>query len=165
MLMCACSFQFRVPYWSEHSNKGNWRVCPTCNEKPYPKVIRCRPRAPRPRSLRPPGYRGAARSLNGIMAVMPPDRSPTRGRPAIYGRQHGFQPPHGRRAPPICPCIQRGALLHGRLARGQAPAKINGNRDRGFASSPVLQFVVHKGARAGGPSEHGPRAEDADNST
>jgi len=139
-------FQFRVPLRSEQQQQGHWRAARRAREA-VPEGDPLRPRAPR-RALLRAGIEVPLVPFMGIMAVMPPDPLANTRPPGHLRRQHGFQPPHGRRAPLFARASTRRALLHGRLARGARRRRDQRHRDRGFAhAGPAVRRAQGRGRR------------------
>jgi acetamidase/formamidase len=149
-------FEFRVPYGVNNSNKGTG-VLPDVHAKPYPKVIRLD--TSRRVALFAPGIEIPLAPFMGIMAVMPPDPLANTRPPGIYGGNMDFNRlTVGARL--YLPVNRRGALFYtGDSHAVQGDGEINGTAIEA-SLSPVLQFIVHKGA---GRAMRWPRAEDADN--
>jgi acetamidase/formamidase len=145
--------EFRVPYGVNNSNKGTG-VLPDLHAKPYPKVIRFD--LQRRVALFAPGIEVPLSPFMGIMAVMPPEALANTRPPGIYGGNMDFNRlTVGARL--YLPVHQRGALFYtGDSHAVQGDGEINGTAIEA-SLSPVLQFVVHKGA---GRMMKWPRAED-----
>jgi len=130
---------------SEQQQQGHWRAARRAREA-VPEGDPLRPRAPR-RALCA-RYRGAARSLHGHHGgdAARPARQHAAAR--HLRRKHGFQPPHGRRAPLFARASARRALLHGRFARGAGRRRDQRHRDRGFAhAGPAVRRAQGRGRR------------------
>ncbi len=148
--------QFRVPYGVNNSNRGTG-VLPDLHAKPYPKIIRFD--LARRVALFAPGIEVPLVPFMGIMAVMPPDPLANTRPPGIYGGNMDFNRLTVG-ASLYLPVHQRGALFYtGDSHAAQGDGEINGTAIEA-SLTPVLQFMVHKGA---GAAMKWPRAEDADN--
>jgi len=145
--------EFRVPYGVNNSNKGTG-VLPDLHAGPYPKVIRFD--LQRRVALFAPGIEVPLAPFMGIMAVMPPQALANTRPPGIYGGNMDFNRlTVGARL--YLPVHQPGALFYtGDSHAVQGDGEINGTAIEA-SLSPVLQFVVHKGA---GRGMKWPRAED-----
>lgn len=146
--------QFRVPYGVNNSNRGTG-VLPDLHEKPYPKVIKFD--LQRRVALFAPGIEVPLAPFMGIMAVMPPDPLANTRPPGIYGGNMDFNRLTAG-ASLYLPVHRRGALFYtGDSHAVQGDGEINGTAIEA-SLTPVLQFIVHKGA---GRAMRWPRAEDA----
>jgi acetamidase/formamidase len=145
--------EFRVPYGVNNSNKGTG-VLPDLHAKPYPKVIRFD--LQRRVALFAPGIEVPLSPFMGIMAVMPPEALANTRPPGIYGGNMDFNRlTVGARL--YLAVHQSGALFYtGDSHAVQGDGEINGTAIEA-SLSPVLQFIVHKGA---GAAMKWPRAED-----
>jgi len=145
--------EFRVPYGVNNSGKGTG-VLPDLHAKPFPKVIRFD--LQRRVALFAPGIEVPLSPFMGIMAVMPPEALANTRPPGIYGGNMDFNRlTVGARL--YLPVHQPGALFYtGDSHAVQGDGEINGTAIEA-SLSPVLQFVVHKGA---GRAMKWPRAED-----
>jgi acetamidase/formamidase len=145
--------EFRVPYGVNNSNKGTG-VLPDLHAGPYPKIIRFD--LQRRVALFAPGIEVPLSPFLGIMAVMPPQALANTRPPGIYGGNMDFNRlTVGARL--YLPVHQPGALFYtGDSHAVQGDGEINGTAIEA-SLSPVLQFVVHKGA---GRGTKWPRAED-----
>ena len=149
-------FKFRVPYGVNNSNKGSG-VLPALHAQPYPKIIRFD--LQRRVALFAPGIEIPLVPFMGIMAVMPPAPLANTRPPGIYGGNMDFNR-LTIGASLYLPVHQAGALFYtGDSHAVQGDGEINGTAIEA-SLTPVLQFIVHKGA---GRSMKWPRAEDADN--
>jgi len=145
--------EFRVPYGVNNSGKGTG-VLPDLHAKPYPKVVRFD--LQRRVALFAPGIEVPLSPFMGIMAVMPPEALANTRPPGIYGGNMDFNRlTVGARL--YLPVHRPGALFYtGDSHAVQGDGEINGTAIEA-SLSPVLQFVVHKGA---GRAMKWPRAED-----
>ena len=149
-------FKFRVPYGVNNSNKG-FGVLPGLHAKPYPKIIRFD--LQRRVALFAPGIEVPLAPFMGIMAVQPPAPLGNTRPPGIYGGNMDFNR-LTIGASLYLPVHQAGALFYtGDSHAVQGDGEINGTAIEA-SLTPVLQFIVHKGA---GRTMKWPRAEDADN--
>jgi acetamidase/formamidase len=149
-------FQFRVPYGVNNSNKGGG-VLPAIHSAPYPKIIRFD--LQRRVALFAPGIEVPLVPFMGIMAVMPPKALGNTRPPGVYGGNMDFNRlTIGSSL--YLPVHRAGALFYtGDAHAVQGDGEINGTAIEA-SLTPVLQFVLHKGA---GRGMKWPRAEDADN--
>jgi acetamidase/formamidase len=148
--------KFRVPYGVNNSNKGSG-VLPGIHTKPYPKIIRFD--LQRRVALFAPGIEIPLVPFMGIMTVMPPAPLANTRPPGIYGGNMDFNR-LTTGSSLYLPVHQAGALFYtGDAHAVQGDGEINGTAIE-TSLTPVLQFIVHKGA--GRPMKW-PRAEDADN--
>ena len=148
--------QFRVPYGVNNSNRGSG-VLPDLHAKPYPKVIRLD--LNRKVALFAPDIEVPLAPFMGIMAVAPPlALSMVSSRPpGIYGGNMDFNKLTAG-STLYLPVHARGAqFFTGDAHAVQADGEINGTAIEA-SLTPVLQFIVHKGA---GKSMKWPSAEDA----
>lgn len=148
--------KFRVPYGVNNSNKGTG-VLPQIHAKPYPKIIRFD--LQRRVALFAPGIEVPLVPFMGIMTVMPPQPLGNTRPPGIYGGNMDFNR-LTTGSSLYLPVHQAGALFYtGDSHAVQGDGEINGTAIEA-SLTPVLQFIVHKGA---GSAMKWPRAEDADN--
>jgi len=148
--------RFRVPYGVNNSGKGAG-VVPDVHSGPYPKVIRLDTQ--RRVALFAPGIEIPLRPFMGIMAVQPPGALDNTRPPGSYGGNMDFNRLTSG-ASLYLPVYQAGALFYtGDSHAVQADGEVNGTAIEA-SLTPVLQFVVHKGA---GRTMKWPRAEDAEN--
>ena len=147
--------KFRVPYGVNNSNKGTG-VLPDIHTQPYPKIIRFD--LQRRVALFAPGIEIPLVPFMGIMTVMPPQPLANTRPPGIYGGNMDFNR-LTTGSSLYLPVHQAGALFYtGDSHAVQGDGEINGTAIEA-SLTPVLQFVVHKGA---GRAMKWPRAEDAD---
>ena len=148
---------FRVPYGVNNSNKGSG-VLPGIHTRPYPKIIKFD--LQRRVALFAPGIEIPLVPFMGIMTVAPPEEKLASTRPpGIYGGNMDFNRlTIGSSL--YLPVHQRGGLFYtGDAHAVQGDGEVNGTAIEA-SLSPVLQFIVHKGA---GRSMKWPQAEDASN--
>jgi acetamidase/formamidase len=148
---------FRVPYGVNNSNKGSG-VLPDVHTAPYPKIIKFD--LERRVALFAPGIEIPLVPFMGIMTVAPPTESLASTRPpGIYGGNMDFNRlTIGSSL--YLPVHRRGALFYtGDSHAVQGDGEVNGTAIEA-SLSPVLQFIVHKGA---GRDMKWPMAEDASN--
>jgi acetamidase/formamidase len=148
---------FRVPYGVNNSGKGTG-VLPAIHAEAYPKIIKFD--LARRVALFAPGIEIPLVPFLGIMIVMPPEENLASTRPpGIYGGNMDFNR-LTIGASLYLPVHQRGALFYtGDSHAVQGDGEINGTAIEA-SLSPVLQFIVHKGA---GRAMKWPQAEDASN--
>ncbi len=148
--------KFRVPYGVNNSGKGTG-VLPDIHTGPYPKIIRFD--LQRGVALFAPGIEIPLVPFMGIMTVMPPQPLANTRPPGIYGGNMDFNR-LTTGSSLYLPVHQPGALFYtGDSHAVQGDGEINGTAIEA-SLTPVLQFIVHKGA---GRTMKWPRAEDADN--
>jgi acetamidase/formamidase len=148
--------RFRVPYGVNNSGKGAG-VLPELHAAPYPKIIRLDTQ--RRVALFAPGIEIPLVPFMGIMAVQPPQALANTRPPGIYGGNMDFNRLTSG-ASLYLPVYHAGALFYtGDSHAVQADGEVNGTAIEA-SLTPVLQFVVHKGA---GRTMKWPRAEDAGN--
>jgi len=148
--------RFRVPYGVNNSGKGAG-VLPDLHGAPYPKIIRLD--TERRVALFAPGIEIPLVPFMGIMAVQPPQSLPNTRPPGVYGGNMDFNRLTSGSSLYL-PVYQSGALFYtGDSHAVQGDGEVNGTAIEA-SLTPVLQFVVHKGA---GRAMKWPRAEDADN--
>ena len=148
---------FRVPYGVNNSNKGSG-VLPDVHSKPYPKIIKFD--LQRRVALFAPGIEIPLVPFMGIMTVAPPEEKLASTRPpGVYGGNMDFNRlTIGSSL--YLPVHRRGALFYtGDAHAVQGDGEVNGTAIEA-SLTPVLQFIVHKGA---GRTMKWPRAEDAAN--
>lgn len=148
---------FRVPYGVNNSNKGSGAL-PELHEKPAPKVIHFD--LQRRVALFAPGIEVPLNPFMGIMIVTPAEGRLLSSRPpGIYGGNLDMaRLTTGSSL--YLPVFQRGALFYtGDAHAVQGDGEVNGTAIE-TSLTPVLQFIVHKGA---GRTMKWPRAEDASN--
>jgi acetamidase/formamidase len=148
---------FRVPYGVNNSGKGTG-VLPDVHTQAYPKIIKFDLR--RRVALFAPGIEVPLVPFMGIMTVASPDGKLASTRPpGVYGGTMDFNRlTIGSSL--YLPVHQRGALFYtGDSHAVQGDGEINGTAIEA-SLSPVLQFIVHKGA---GRDMKWPQAEDASN--
>jgi len=149
-------FRFRVPYGVNNSNKGVG-VVPDVHGAPYPKVIRLDTQ--RRVALFAPGIEVPLVPFMGIMALQPPQPLLNTRPPGIYGGNMDFNR-LTTGSSLYLPVHKPGALFYtGDSHAVQGDGEVNGTAIE-TSLTPVLQFLVHKGA---GRSMKWPRAEDAEN--
>jgi acetamidase/formamidase len=149
-------FRFRVPYGVNNSGKGAG-VLPALHGAPYPKIIHLDTQ--RRVALFAPGIEVPLVPFMGIMAVQPPGALANTRPPGIYGGNMDFNR-LSIGSSLYLPVFQAGALFYtGDSHAVQGDGEVNGTAIEA-SLTPVLQFVVHKGA---GRSMKWPRAEDANN--
>jgi acetamidase/formamidase len=149
------NIDFRVPYGVNNSNKGSG-VLPDLHAKPSPKIIRFD--LQRRVALFAPGIEIPLVPFLGIMAVAPPEEKLASTRPpGVYGGNMDFNRlTIGSSL--YLPVHQSGALFYtGDAHAVQGDGEVNGTAIEA-SLTPVLQFIVHKGA---GKTMRWPRAEDA----
>jgi acetamidase/formamidase len=148
---------FRVPYGVNNSNKGSG-VLPAVHTQPYPKIIKFD--LQRRVALFAPGIEVPLVPFMGIMTVAPPGEKLASTRPpGIYGGNMDFNRLTTGSSLYV-PVHQRGALFYtGDAHAVQGDGEINGTAIEA-SLTPVLQFIVHKGA---GREMKWPQAEDARN--
>ncbi|MDB5921469.1 MAG: amidase [Betaproteobacteria bacterium] len=148
---------FRVPYGVNNSNKGSG-VLPDLHSSPSPKIIRFD--LQRRVALFAPGIEVPLAPFMGIMTVAPPEASLASTRPpGVYGGNMDFNR-LGIGSSLYLPVHQRGGLFYtGDAHAVQGDGEVNGTAIEA-SLTPVLQFIVHKGA---GKTMKWPRAEDASN--
>ncbi|HEX2825482.1 MAG TPA: acetamidase/formamidase family protein [Burkholderiales bacterium] len=148
---------FRTPYGVNNSNKGSG-VLPGLHAKPYPKIIKFD--LDRKVALFAPGIEIPLSPFMGIMAVTPPAGTlPSTRPPGIYGGNMDFHK-LTTGASLYLPVFQPGAMFYtGDSHAVQGDGEVNGTAIEA-SLSPVLQFIVHKGA---GKGMKWPRAEDSQN--
>src|SRR4029079_14841440 len=134
---------FRVPYGVNNSYKGTG-VLPGVHSGPYPKIIKFD--LQRRVALFAPGIEIPLVPFMGIMTVMPPEPSlPSSRPPGIYGGNMDFNRLTVGSSLYL-PVHQRGALFYTGDSRAvQGDGEINGTAIEA-SLSPILQFIVHKGA-------------------
>jgi acetamidase/formamidase len=149
-------FRFRVPYGVNNSGKGAG-VVPDLHGAPYPKIIRLDTQ--RRVALFAPGIEVPLVPFMGIMAVQPTAPLANTRPPGVYGGNMDFNRlTIGSSL--YLPVYHAGALFYtGDSHAVQGDGEVNGTAIEA-SLTPVLQFVVHKGA---GRSMKWPRAEDANN--
>jgi acetamidase/formamidase len=148
---------FRVPYGVNNSGKGSG-VLPDVNSAAYPKIIKLD--LQRQVALFAPGIEIPLVPFMGIMTVAPAgERLASTRPPGIYGGNMDFNRlTIGSSL--YLPVHRRGALFYtGDSHAVQGDGEINGTAIEA-SLSPVLQFIVHKGA---GREMKWPQAEDASN--
>jgi len=149
--------KYRVPYGINNSGPGGG-VLPDVHSKPYPKLIKLD--LQRKVALFAPEIEVPLKPFMGIMAVAPPlSLSMVSSRPpGIYGGNMDFNRLTVG-ATLYLPVHARGAqFFTGDSHAVQADGEVNGTAIEA-SLTPVLQFIVHKGA---GKTMKWPRAEDAD---
>ncbi len=148
---------FRLPYGVNNSNKGAGAL-PDLHSKPAPKVIPFD--LERGVALFAPGIEVPLNPFMGIMIVTPPEGRLVSSRPpGIYGGNLDMAR-LTKGASLYLPVFQPGALFYtGDAHAVQGDGEVNGTAVE-TSLTPVLQFIVHKGA---GKSMKWPRAEDASN--
>jgi acetamidase/formamidase len=148
---------FRVPYGVNNSNKGTG-VLPDIHSGPYPKIIKFD--LQRRVALFAPGIEVPLVPFMGIMALVPPEEAlPSVRPPGIYGGNMDLNRLTVGSSLYL-PVHQRGALFYtGDSHAVQGDGEINGTAIEA-SLTPVLQFIVHKGA---GRMMKWPRAEDREN--
>jgi len=146
--------RFRTPYGVNNSGKGAG-VLPELHGAPYPKIIRLD--TERHVALFAPGIEIPLQPFMGIMAVQPPQPLLNTRPPGIYGGNMDFNR-LTTGASLYLPVYHPGALFYtGDSHAVQGDGEVNGTAIEA-SLTPVLQFVVHKGA---GRAMKWPRAEDA----
>jgi acetamidase/formamidase len=148
---------FRVPFGVNNSNKGSGAL-PDLHQQPAPKVIKFD--LDRRVALFAPGIEVPLHPFMGIMIVTPPEGRLASSRPpGIYGGNLDMaRLTVGSSL--YLPVFQKGALFYtGDAHAVQGDGEVNGTAIE-TSLTPVLQFIVHKGA---GESMKWPRAEDASN--
>ncbi|MGE5523271.1 MAG: acetamidase/formamidase family protein [Rhodospirillaceae bacterium] len=149
-------FRFRVPYGVNNSGKGSG-VVPDLHSSPYPKIIRFDMQ--RRVALFAPGIEVPLAPFMGIMAVQPPERLANTRPPGIYGGNMDFNRLTVGSSLYL-PVYHTGALFYtGDSHAVQGDGEVNGTAIEA-SLTPVVQFIVHKGA---GRKMRWPRAEDAEN--
>jgi acetamidase/formamidase len=148
---------FRVPYGVNNSGKGTG-VLPDVHTAAYPKIIKFD--LQRRVALFAPGIEVPLVPFLGIMIVAPPEEKLASTRPpGIYGGNMDFNRLTVGSSLYL-PVHQRGGLFYtGDAHAVQGDGEVNGTAIEA-SLSPVLQFIVHKGA---GRSMKWPQAEDASN--
>ena len=147
-------FGFRVPYGVNNSGKGAG-VLPELHGAPYPKIIRLD--TERRVALFAPGIDVPLVPFMGIMAVQPPQPLLNTRPPGVYGGNMDFNR-LTTGASLYLPVYHTGALFYtGDPHAVQGDGEVNGTAIEA-SLTPVLQFVVHRGA---GRTMKWPRAEDA----
>jgi acetamidase/formamidase len=148
---------FRVPFGVNNSNKGSGAL-PELHAKPAPKVIPFD--LERRVALFAPGIEVPLNPFMGIMIVTPPEGRLVSSRPpGIYGGNLDMARLTSG-ASLYLPVFQPGALFYtGDAHAVQGDGEVNGTAIE-TSLTPVLQFIVHKGA---GKAMKWPRAEDANN--
>ena len=132
-------------------------VLPELHAAPYPKIIRLDTQ--RRVALFAPGIEIPLVPFMGIMAVQPPQALANTRPPGIYGGNMDFNRLTSG-ASLYLPVYHAGGLFYtGDSHAVQADGEVNGTAIEA-SLTPVLRFVVHKGA---GRTMKWPRAEDADN--
>ena len=148
--------RFRVPYGVNNSGKGAG-VLPELHGAPYPKIIRLDPE--RRVALFAPGIEIPLVPFMGIMAVQPPQPLLNTRPPGVYGGNMDFNRLTSGSSLYL-PVYHAGGLFYtGDSHAVQGDGEVNGTAIEA-SLTPVLQFVVHKGA---GRGMKWPRAEDANN--
>src|SRR4051794_17998826 len=148
--------RFRVPYGVNNSGKGAG-VLPELHGAPYPKIIRLDPE--RRVALFAPGIEIPLVPFMGIMAVQPPQPLLNTRPPGIYGGNMDFNRLTSGSSLYL-PVYHAGGLFYtGDSHAVQGDGEVNGTAIEA-SLTPVLQFVVHKGA---GRAMKWPQAEDASN--
>ena len=148
---------FRVPFGVNNSNKGSGAL-PELHSKPAPKVIHFD--LERRVALFAPGIEVPLNPFMGIMIVTPPEGRLVSSRPpGIYGGNLDMARLTAGSSLYL-PVFQPGALFYtGDAHAVQGDGEVNGTAIETLLT-PVLQFIVHKGA---GKAMKWPRAEDAAN--
>lgn len=147
-------FGFRVPYGVNNSGKGAG-VLPELHGAPYPKIIRLDTQ--RRVALFAPGIEVPLVPFLGIMAVQPPQPLLNTRPPGVYGGNMDFNR-LTTGASLYLPVYHTGGLFYtGDPHAVQGDGEVNGTAIEA-SLTPVLQFVVHRGA---GRTMKWPRAEDA----
>jgi acetamidase/formamidase len=148
---------FRLPYGVNNSSKGSGAL-PALHSKPAPKVIPFD--LDRRVALFAPGIEVPLNPFMGIMIVTPPEGRMVSSRPpGIYGGNLDMARLTAGSSLYL-PVFQPGALFYtGDAHAVQGDGEVNGTAIE-TSLTPVLQFIVHKGA---GKSMKWPRAEDASN--
>jgi acetamidase/formamidase len=148
---------FRLPYGVNNSSKGSGAL-PALHSKPAPKVIPFD--LERRVALFAPGIEIPLNPFMGIMIVTPPEGRLVSSRPpGIYGGNLDMARLTAGSSLYL-PVFQPGALFYtGDAHAVQGDGEVNGTAIE-TSLTPVLQFIVHKGA---GKSMKWPRGEDASN--